>query len=576
MSSDATTSKNHNKSRFSVYKAVAIDFVDGEAFDPNELAHLLTDLRWNEVPRAFSSALMNASRRGPIRANLGESFDGLLQQVAFTSFGSVERRVLQPWFLENIDFFFVAMLDGLLLLNVDNTKLRQGHGMPVFLRALDAMFAMLESAKQYMSLENAVGSPGVHTLIAACSSTTGSFLKNGIAMCNQPCDDDPACKRDLTLAHVLLMDRVAAFVLADGDREIETWDKPFGQFLGSRPWTLFAKRCMRYATPTFTTNHRYARPTQMFLTNLVTLESEFRKAFELRRSEKHSIEIYLEQEKMMENVEESEPLKPVNFKSIHSNLLHNSPAPLKKRDADVLFKPLQPPSLKSNMPLESGMMTDSKRRNGCKRLRSEHAQWAELPQELLALILYNHIDSALVDLDNEKTTSCLLGMRLVSKGVKALTESYVGLQTFHLNKDATRCMDGICGSFAEVSARARSFGLSMVDVILLGKHHGPVAKIDGWTLPRTPLLVPNLRWFLEVRHEARKRHGEKMKTTKPDEKSLSRFSSKMEIMKAIEPHIWSTHSPDVLFDQHKIYHYDVMANAAEVEPSIAMRQLAGV
>jgi len=483
--------------------------------------------------------------------------------------------VLQPWFLENIDFFFVAMLDGLLLLNVDNTKLRQGHGMPVFLRALDAMFAMLESAKQYMSLENAVGSPGVHTLIAACSSTTGSFLKNGIAMCNQPCDDDPSCKRDLTLAHVLLMDRVAAFVLADADREIETWDKPFGQFLGSRPWTLFAKRCMQYARPTFTTNHRYARPTQMFVSNLVKLETEFRKAFELRRSEKHSIEIYLEQEKMMENVAESEPLKPVNFNSIHRNLLHDSPAAFKKRDADVLFKLLTPPSLKSNMPFESGTMTDSMLRNGCKRLRSEHAQWSQLPQELLALILYSHIDSALVDLDNEKTTSCLLGMRLVSKGVKALTESYVGLQTFHLNRDATMCMDGASTSFAEVSGRARSFGLSMVDVILLGKHRGPVAKVAGWTLPRTPLLVPNLRWFLEVRHEARKRHGAKMKTTKPEEKSLSRFSSKMESMKAIEPHIWSTHSSDVLFDQHKIYH-DVMASVAEVEPSIAMRQVAGV
>lgn len=581
MSKDAAKSKNHNKSRFAKYKSVAIDFVDGEAYDPNELAHLLTDIRWNEVPRAFSVAILNASRLGPIRSNIGESFDGLLQQVAFTSFGSVERRVLQPWFLEGIDFFFVAMFDGLLLLNMDNTKLRSGHNIPAFRRALDAMFKMLDSAKKYMSLDSAVDSPGVHTLLAACSSTTGSFLKNGMSMCNQPCeDDDPACKRDLTLAHVLFMDKIAALVLADGDREIETWDRPFGQFLGSRPWTLFSKRCMRYATPTFTTNHPYARQTHMFVGNIMTLEDEFRKAFQLRSNEKHSIEIFLEQEKMMEEMVEFEPLRPVDMNCIRTgSLLDKSPEAFKKCDAGVFFKQMASPSLKSNMPFESGTMTSARLRNGSKRLRSEHAQWSELPQDVFSLILCNHIDNALVDLDNDNTTRSLLGMRLVSKGVKALTESYVGLQMERLTRDATLCMDGdntTSASFAEIAARARSIGLGMVDVMLLSKHRNTVAKIDGWTLPKTPSMVPNLRWFLEVRHEARKRHGAKVRTTKPEEKPMAVFDSTMETMKVMEPHIWSTHRPNVLFVPPKFDPYHLIANVAEVEPAKVMHEVAGV
>jgi hypothetical protein len=573
MLSAEAKSKNHNQSRYAVYKTAAIDFVDGEMFNPNYLAHLLTDLRWNEVPRAFSVAILNASRRGPVRSNLTESFDGLLQQVAFTSFGSVERRVLQPWFLQGIDFFFTAMFDGLLLLNMDNTKLRSGHNMPAFRRALDAMFEMLEGAKKYMSLDSAVDSPGVHTLLAACSSTSGSFLKNGMAMYNESCDDDPACKRDLTLAHVLFMDKVASLVLADGNREIETWNRPFGQFLGSRPWTLFAKRCMRYATPTFVSNHPYARQSHMFVSNIFTLEDEFRKAFQLLRNEKHSIEVFLEQEKMMESMAEFEPLQPVDTNCIRTSL---APAAFKKCDAKVLFNTLTPPTAKSNLPFETGTLTDARIRNGSKRLKTSTSIWVDLPQDILSLILCNHIDNALVNLDNQETTASLLGMRLVSKGVKALTESYVGLQTECLIKDAEQFMKGQNPSLIEIAPRALSIGLGVLDLMLLSKHRGPVEKIDGWTLPKTPSSVPNLRWFLEVRHEARKRHGAHVRTTKPEPRPVVVFDSKIERLKVKEPQIWSSQKLNTPNMPVEVDPYHLIACAGEVQPTRFMHEIAGV
>jgi len=240
-------SATHNETRFRAYRTVACEFVKGEAYDPNQLANMLLDLRWNEVPRAFAVALHIAARAGPLRENLKESFRGLLSYIAFLGFGSIERQIVQPWFLQNWDFFFVATLDGLLVLNAKNSILRTR--IDGFRRAVYGVFDMLDAGRLFMSLESAsIESTGAHALLAACNSSRGCFINNGVVQLDAPLarsggNDDRASRREITLAHVLLMDIAAEAILASPCRDITTWDHAFGYFVGSESWRGFARRC---------------------------------------------------------------------------------------------------------------------------------------------------------------------------------------------------------------------------------------------------------------------------------------------------------------------------------------------
>lgn len=245
----AEAQRTHNESRFVAYKAVAGEFVDGDAYDPNEIAHMLHDLRWDEVPRAFAVALYNASRRGPIREGLRDSFRGLVEYLVFLAFGSTERHVVQPWFLQNWDFYFVAMVDGLLLMNQKNSVLRTSIG--CFRRSIHAVFDMLEVGRTYMSLDSAAESTGAHALLAACASSKGCFINNGIVqfhgeVSSESASSESASNREITLAHVVFMDIVAEKILENPNRDITTWCDAFGYYVGSDSWIGFAKRCRTY------------------------------------------------------------------------------------------------------------------------------------------------------------------------------------------------------------------------------------------------------------------------------------------------------------------------------------------
>lgn len=238
----------HNTTRFRAYKAVAVEFVEGLTYDPNEIAAMLHDVRWNEVPQAFAIALHRVAARGPIRKTIGESFGGVISLSAMHAFASVERSAVQPWVLQNWDFFFVALIDSLLFIHQKNALLLKR--LPAFRRALEAVFAMAEAAKKYMSLDACVTTSGVHALLAATASSRGSFVKNGIAQLYGDDDEqtfDDASKRDLTVAHVVLVDMLAEKILAQPVRDITTWNHAFGFYVGSDLWRELALRCLEYA-----------------------------------------------------------------------------------------------------------------------------------------------------------------------------------------------------------------------------------------------------------------------------------------------------------------------------------------
>lgn len=238
---------SYNLVRFNAYRRCATEFVHGEVYDMHELANMLHDLRWVEVPRAFSVALYNAARKGPLRPGLELEFKQLLAYVTFLAFGSTEREVVQPWFLKNWDDFFVSCVDGILCLNNrpdDRIKRRED----ILRRAFGGVLTLVEGARRYMSLDRLAESSAVHALLVAAGHTRASFLWHGYMQLGGDQDDVPdvdtnGASRSMTLAHLFLMDVIAEAVLATGDTEVVSWERAFGHYAGSVKWRAYAQRC---------------------------------------------------------------------------------------------------------------------------------------------------------------------------------------------------------------------------------------------------------------------------------------------------------------------------------------------
>jgi len=247
-----TTKMEYNRVRFECYKRCAKELVDGETYDANELANMLHDVRWAEVPRAFSVALFHAARKGPLRPGLGDEFKKLIDYVTFLAFGSTEREVVQPWYLKNWDDFFVSCVDGILSLNsradVDELKRRE----PAIRRAFEGVLELLKGARKYMSLSRLAHSEPVHALLVAAGHSSNSFLWHGHLQMSDPiCEVSPSslavAERKITLAHVFMMEVVSEAVLATHDDVVISWKRAFGHYAGASRWRRFAQRCNKYA-----------------------------------------------------------------------------------------------------------------------------------------------------------------------------------------------------------------------------------------------------------------------------------------------------------------------------------------
>ena len=241
---------SYNLVRFNAYRRCATAFVNGAVYDMHELANMLHDLRWAEVPRAFSVALYEAARKGPLRPGLRFEFKQLIAYLTFLAFGSTEREVVQPWFLKNWDDFFVSCVDGILRLNnrPDNVILRREE---ILRRAFGGVLTLVEGARRYMSLDRLTESSAVHALLVAAGHSRGSFLWHGYVQFGG--DESVAqeahsgeADRPLTLAHLILMDVIAEAILATGDTEVVTWERAFGHYAGSVKWRAYAQRCKMY------------------------------------------------------------------------------------------------------------------------------------------------------------------------------------------------------------------------------------------------------------------------------------------------------------------------------------------
>ena len=238
----------YNKERFEAYKRSAAEFVDGQVYDANEIGHMLHDIRHEEVPKAFAVALFHATKTREARPGLTREFRALVEMAVLLGFGSTDRALVQPWFLQNWDAFFVSCADGLLNLHKNDQRLRRAPEQ--MRRAVRGLLALVGGARNYMSLDRLGQSSAVHALLVAAGHTKSCFLKNGFRQMGGEVrkGDDAQYSRPLTLAHIVLMDEVAAAVLAQPERSVDSWERAFGHYAGAAKWRAFAMRCRSYCT----------------------------------------------------------------------------------------------------------------------------------------------------------------------------------------------------------------------------------------------------------------------------------------------------------------------------------------
>lgn len=241
-----TLPPSSNWTRFDFYYKAARMFFDGNAYNPNELATMLHDLLWNEIPAAFAVALDRAARAGPLRPNVGASFGRVVKLSVFLALGDIDQSVLPHYWRRNWEFFFTSCIEQLLRSNARVTP----EGEPELARAFEALLEMLEPVRQYTTVP-ASSSSSAHALLHLSSIGRPTFLENGVYSENFNLFDNSltAYRQPLTHAHCVLANVVASAILSDSHRDVATWTNAFGFFAGCTRWRAFFERVS--ALPSF-------------------------------------------------------------------------------------------------------------------------------------------------------------------------------------------------------------------------------------------------------------------------------------------------------------------------------------
>lgn len=244
-SQTATVTTFYNLTRYNRYHTIASDFLVGELCHTVEVAVMHEDLKHHEIPRAWGAAVNKAAKRGEMRPSLKAEMEALVKYIVFSMWHTTERSCSQPWFLQQLDGFFIGMIDAILLLNDDDRATRINY--KAIRRAFNVVFELADGAKDYMSFDNATD--GAHALLVAGNiASPGCFIRNGTVQMGGQAKalEDAQFHRKLTLAHVFFMDELAKRIMNTENHEVTTWDAAFGYYAGSPAWRAFAMRACHY------------------------------------------------------------------------------------------------------------------------------------------------------------------------------------------------------------------------------------------------------------------------------------------------------------------------------------------
>jgi len=230
------------------------------------------------------------------------------------------------------------------------------------------------------------------------------------------------------------------------------------------------------------------------------------------------------------------------------------------------------------------LLHDKERWQRRKRAEERGRRWAALPHELLVRILCTLVSNGITSPVLADARAAICTLRAVSKGARALTDSYVGIQltnavdaTFDHLVPTNPLAEPPREPMTAVAARVRALGIGMSDVVRLVKEKVCLRVVEGWTLPSMTSVVPDWRWYLELRREALDRNdGGRMNVKRwtvakaPDEAC----QELMDIHRAAEPLVWGARFPAAVVLEHD--YEEIVAATGDCRIRDQMHSLAGV
>lgn len=163
---------------------------------------------------------------------------------------------------------------------------------------------------------------------------------------------------------------------------------------------------------------------------------------------------------------------------------------------------------------------------------AKQRRWGELPHEILVRILCFRIRDGLSEHEIDASVQQFNNLRLVSKGVHALAGSFVGIQLSTMRSDIERMVQhntediAIERSPATVGSRARALGLQPEHFLAMGKTL-TIQRIAGWTLDKTPRIVPSFFEYVRLRRKKEKEYPA-MRIQKPKDEGVHVYNTLVE------------------------------------------------
>jgi hypothetical protein len=242
------------QSVFDSYYAIASSFLEGAPCTTPLILNLLQDMRWKEAALAFACAATDAAALGPPRETLGREFGLILNLVAEISFGSSSRQHIPAWFLQSWEGFVMALANHVIV----KEEWKEGMEQQTVRSATQFVLALVHGVKSYMGLDVLQQSTGVHALLYACDRRETTFLHNGFIELGGTVTshrDPSAAAAMISRAHVAFMDEIARAVLAESNRDVDSWSHAIGYFAGSAAWRGFSWRCAIISSGTPAQSH---------------------------------------------------------------------------------------------------------------------------------------------------------------------------------------------------------------------------------------------------------------------------------------------------------------------------------
>jgi len=179
--------------------------------------------------------------------------------------------------------------------------------------------------------------------------------------------------------------------------------------------------------------------------------------------------------------------------------------------------------------------------------RLRNARWADLPSELLVRIVCVHLGEELAATTAQARAS-ICTMRLVSRGMCAVVDRFVGAQLHHVDEACARCFwskGPVAGpSPSHVGAQARALGMHPEDVLRLSlrqrfipAREQTVNSIPAAALPFCPSVVPDWTAYLRRRAEREARHGARSIVVKPSASTTAQFRAVVDSLRALNPSV---------------------------------------